>query len=88
MLWEEKNFGKIWADQMASDCYGPTLINSLKRYVQNINSAKSYQFELFSVYEDSRWIPSEDRIHTEIVYSSYPYDKAVSYITSWELKNA
>jgi hypothetical protein len=88
MRWAEKNFGKIWADQMASDCYGVKLISAVKRYVENINQSKFYQFELFSVYEDSRWIPMEDRIHKETVYSLYPYEKALDYITSWELKNA
>ena len=88
MQWVEKSSGKIWEDQMASDCYGPTLINSLRRYVENIDKSKAYQLELFSVYQDTRWIPMEDRIHSETLYSLYPYQKALDYINSWELKSA
>ena len=71
-----------------NDCGGPKPIHSFRRALENINNTPNYQYELFSVLEETRWIPMEDRVEMSTFYHMYPYDYIVNYISSWEKKNA
>jgi hypothetical protein len=71
-----------------NDCGGPKPIHSFRRALENINNTPNYQYELFSVLEETRWIPMEDRVEKFTFYHMYPYDYIVNYISSWEKKNA
>jgi hypothetical protein len=70
-----------------NDCAGPAPIHIFRRALERMNS-DNYQYELFSVSKESRWIPMEDRIQNDTFYHFYPYDYALNYVTSWEKKNA
>jgi hypothetical protein len=71
-----------------NDCGGPRPIQMFRRALEKINSTPNYQYELFSVLEEDRWVPMEDRIEHSVFYHMYPYDYIVNYISSWEMKNA
>jgi hypothetical protein len=71
-----------------NDCGGPKPIHSFRRALENINNTPNYQYELFSVLEETRWIPMQDRVEKSTFYHMYPYDYIVNYIISWEKKNA
>lgn len=73
---------------MSSDCYGPKPISMFRNVVRKIEEAKYYQYELFSVFTETRFVPMDDKFITETSYLLYPYQKAKDYISSWELKNA
>jgi hypothetical protein len=73
---------------MSSDCLGPKPISMFRNVVKNIEDAKYYQHELFSVLVEKRFVPSEDKFTTDTTYLLYPYQNAKDYISSWELKNA
>lgn len=71
-----------------NDCGGPRPIHAFRRALEVINSTPNYQYELFSVLQEDRWVPTEDRIGHFVSYHTYPYDYIVNYISSWEKRNA
>lgn len=70
-----------------NDCGGPAPIHMFRRAIERMNKP-NYQLELFSVLEESRWIPMQDKFYKDTYYHLYPYDYALNYVSSWEKKNA
>lgn len=70
-----------------NNCGGPEPIHIFKRALERM-SKPNYQLELFSVLEESRWIPMQDKLYKDTYYHLYPYDYALNYVNSWEKKNA
>jgi hypothetical protein len=70
-----------------NDCSGPKPIQFMRKSLERM-SVDNYQYELFSILQDKRWIPEEDRIVEETHYHMFPYNYALDYINCWEAKNS
>ena len=70
-----------------NDCGGPHPIHMFRRALERM-SKPNYQLELFSILQETRWVPMQDRMEKDIYYHMYPYDYALNYVSSWEKKNA
>lgn len=84
MQWVEKNFGRIWVDQMASDCYGPHPVRAYQHYLNKIDKDPHFQFELFRSVDIDHYDMENMRMWKETYYHFFPYNYAVEYVKAYE----